>query len=67
MTRMRVSNLEIQKWVVRTHGFVPESAWIDHCKELAGLPSSSDAATANPCPADKRVIVMQALKRLGAV
>jgi hypothetical protein len=41
---MRVSNLEIQKWVVRTHGFVPEGPWIEHCKALAGLVSTPEAA-----------------------
>jgi hypothetical protein len=43
MTRLRVTNLEIQKWVVRTHGFVPEGPWIEHCKDLAGLMSDAEA------------------------
>ena len=67
MNRVRVTNLEIQKWVVRTHGFVPEGAWIEHCRQLAGLIPNSDAAAVNPCPTDKQTIVMQALKRLGAI
>ena len=67
MNRVRVTNLEIQKWVVRTHGFVPEGPWIEHCKELAGLIQNSDGAPVNPCPIEKQAIVMQALKRLGAV
>jgi hypothetical protein len=67
MTRLRVTNLEIQKWVVRTHGFVPEGPWIEHCKDLAGLMSDAEAAALNPCPPDKQPIVMQALRRLGAI
>jgi hypothetical protein len=67
MTRIRVTNLEVQKWVVRTHGFVPESPWIEHCKHIAGLPSDDEAAMANPCPVDKQTVVMQALRRLGAL
>ena len=67
MTRVRVTNLEVQKWVVRTHGFVPEGPWIEHCKKLAGLTADLDAATVNPCPPDKQAPVMQALRRLGAL
>jgi hypothetical protein len=66
MAGIRVTNLEIQKWVVRTHGFVPESGWIDHCKQLAGL-GQSDAASVNPCPVEKQALLMQALRRLGVV
>jgi hypothetical protein len=36
-TRQRATDQEIQKWIARQHGFVPESAWIAHCKELFGL------------------------------
>jgi len=36
-TRQRPTDQEIQKWISRQHGFVPESAWIAHCKELFGL------------------------------
>jgi hypothetical protein len=70
MPGIRVTNLEIQKWVVRTHGFVPESGWIEHCKELAGVGQSSEPAVnpcPNPCPVEKQALLMQALRRLGAV
>jgi len=33
----RVTDQEIQKWISRQHGFVPESAWILHFKEQFGL------------------------------
>jgi hypothetical protein len=36
-TRPRATDQEIQKWISRQHGFVPQSAWIVHCKELFGL------------------------------
>ena len=36
-TRQRATDQEIQKSISRQHGFVPESAWIAHCKELFGL------------------------------
>ena len=56
MAGVRVTNLEIQKWVVRTHGFVPESDWIEHCKQLAGLvPQRSGEVPVIPAlPKNKR-------------
>ena len=69
MAGVRVTNLEIQKWVVRTHGFVPERDGIEHCKQLVGLVPQrrSDEVTINPCPTEKQALVMQALKRFGMV
>jgi len=29
-TRQRATDQEIQKWISRQHGFVPESAWLLH-------------------------------------
>ena len=37
-TRERATDQEIQKWISRQHGFVPESAWMLHCKELLASP-----------------------------
>ena len=36
--RLRASDQEIKKWLLGNHGFVPESAWIHHCKALFGIP-----------------------------
>ena len=36
--RQRATDQEIQKWNSRQHGFVPQTAWIAHCKELFGSP-----------------------------
>jgi hypothetical protein len=38
MMRQPVTYLEIHKWVYRRHGFIPNTCWIAHCKELCGLP-----------------------------
>ena len=69
MAGVRVTNLEIQKWVVRSHGFVLERDGIEHCKQLVGLVPQrrSDEVTINPCPTEKQALVMQALKRFGMV
>src|SRR2546425_7251450 len=47
-TRQRATDQEIQKWISRQHGFVPESAWLLHCKELFGLAAPGTAPKENP-------------------
>src|SRR5438034_7565959 len=49
-TRQRATDQEIQNWISRQHGFVPESAWIAHCKELFGLAAPGTSHNENPCP-----------------
>ena len=43
----RVTDQEIQKWISRQHGFVPESAWLLHCKEQFGLVAPGTAPKEN--------------------
>ena len=62
--RGKVTNLEIQKWVVRQHSFVPEAAWIEACKREWGL-APAEGCAAVPCPAEKKVILRQAFRALG--
>ena len=64
-TRQRATDQEIQKWIARQHGFVPESAWIAHCKELFGLAASGSAPKENPCPPEKIAAIKQAFRRFG--
>jgi hypothetical protein len=61
----RVTDQEIQKWISRQHGFVPESAWILHCKEQFGLVAPGTASPENPCPQDKVTAIKQAFRRFG--
>lgn len=63
--RQRATDQEIKKWVLRYHGFVPESAWIHHCKELFGVPGASWLTPENPCPLDKVPILKQAFREFG--
>ncbi len=63
--RQRATDQEIQKWILRQHGFVPESAWIMHCKELFGLAAPGTAPKENPCPPEKRAAIKQAFRRFG--
>jgi hypothetical protein len=60
-----VTDQEVQKWVARQHGFVPESAWIAHCKELCGIPTPGTAASENPCPPEKEAAIKQAFRHFG--
>jgi len=61
----RVSDQEIQKWVSRQHGFVPESAWILDCKEQLGLVAPGTAPKENSCPPEKVASIKQAFRRFG--
>jgi hypothetical protein len=63
--RPRATDQEIQKWVARQHGFVPESAWITRCKEEFGLAAPGNAPKENPCPADKVAAIKQSFRYFG--
>ena len=64
-TRQRATDQEIQKWISRHHGFVPESAWIAHCKVLFGLTTPGTSPNENPCPPEKIALIQQAFRRFG--
>jgi hypothetical protein len=61
----RVTDQEIQKWISRQHGFVPESAWILHCKEQFGLVAPGTAPVENPRPPEKVPAIQQAFLWFG--
>jgi hypothetical protein len=61
----RVTDQEIQKWISRQHGFVPESAWLLHCKEQFGLIAPGTAPKENPCPPERVAAIKQAFRRFG--
>jgi hypothetical protein len=61
--RPRATNLEIQKWIARQHGFVPETAWIEHCRELLAAPAGGTAP--NLCPPEHLPAIRQALAHFG--
>ena len=63
--RPRATDQEIQKWISRQHGFVPESVWLLHCKELFGLAAPGTAPKENPCPPEKIAAIKQAFRRFG--
>lgn len=62
---------EIQKFVQRHHGFVPQTAWITHVKVVWGLSTRQAPNRAGrgrrvvPCPPDKREAIEQALRHFG--
>ena len=62
----RATQLEIQKWVVRQYGFVPESGWIEHCRQLFGITAAAaDAAPVNPCPPEYQPAIRQSFAHFG--
>jgi hypothetical protein len=63
----RAADEEIQKWVARQHGFIPQSFWIAHCKELFGLTVVAPAARHDwqECPIDKQAAIKDAFLYFG--
>lgn len=59
---------EIQKFVQRHHGFIPKTGWIAHVKEVHRIPTRRGANRARrnrdiePCPAEKREAIEEALR-----
>jgi hypothetical protein len=64
-TRLPATDQEIQKWISRHHGFVPESAWIAHCKELFGINAPRISNDKNP--PEKLAAIKQAFRHFGLV
>lgn len=67
------TQIEIQKYVQRRHGFVPKSSWIAHVKMLRDLPTRRAANRAGrgrrvePCPPEKREVIEEALRHFGLI
>ena len=66
-TRPRATDQEVQKWISRQHGFVPESAWIAYCKELFGIAAPGTSSNENPCPPEKVAAIKQAFRHFGLI
>ena len=61
---------QIQEYVKRRYGFVPQTCWIAHVKELSGLAvrraaNRRSSRRVKPCPPDKQEPIHEALKHLG--
>jgi hypothetical protein len=63
----RATDQEIQKWVAREQGFIPQSFWIAHCKELFGIAAAADHSRHDwqACPIDKQPAIKQAFRYFG--
>ncbi len=57
---------QIQERIERKHGWVAQTCWIAHCKELKGLrvrqAHNRRGAREKPCPADKRPAIFEAFR-----
>lgn len=65
-----VTYREIQVWVCQRHGFIPQTCWIAHCKELNGIPRRKAAnrqgsERVKPCPPEKRAAIEAAFRHFG--
>ena len=67
------TNAEIQKFVQRHHGFIPKPGWIAHVKEVHGVPTLRGTKRARrgrdvePCPAEKREAIEEALRHFDVI
>jgi len=59
------TDLDIQKWVFRSHGFVPHPTWIVHGRELYLNAATASRSPADECPPDKRLAIRDAFVALG--
>ncbi len=63
---------EIQLWVRQRFGFVPQTCWIAHVKEIHGLPKRTSwnregPERVKPCPPEKRPAIEAAFKHFGMI
>jgi hypothetical protein len=67
------TDVEIQKFVQRHHGFIPKTGWIVHVKEVHGIATLRGAKRARrdrdiePCPPEKREAIEEALRHFGVI
>jgi len=64
---------DIQLYVLKKHGFVPETCWIAHAKEICGMPMREAPnridpnKRVKPCPDDKLSAIKEAFKYFGMI
>jgi len=65
------TDVQIQKFVQSRHGFIPKTGWIAHGKEVHNIPTLREAKRSGrgralePCPAEKREAIEEALRHFG--
>ena len=64
---------QIQAFIKKRHGCTVKTCWIAHVKELNGLPTRrapnriSAQKRMNPCPADKKSLIEEAMRHYGMI
>ena len=63
---------DIQAYVKQKYGFVPQTCWIAHVKQLSSLvvprsPNRQGVKRVKPCPPNKKEPVREALKHFGII
>jgi hypothetical protein len=67
MSNQRATNLELQKWIVRRHGFEVESSWLDGFRNQAeNKPAHEGISAADvSIPPERVVAIRQAFRHFG--
>lgn len=63
---------QIQAWVKQQYGFVPETCWIAHVKQISGLalrkaPNRQGNERVKPCPPERVEPIRAALRNFGMI
>jgi hypothetical protein len=71
MNRPTPTVKDLQNWVKAEYGFVPQSCWIAHAKELNGIPplrlapNRKGGNREKPCPPEKVAPIVAAFRHFG--
>jgi hypothetical protein len=69
MEKQPTADEQIQRWVRDRYHFVPQPAWIAHCKRLCGLPVENMRAyqqsRLSPCPLEHQAAILKAFRHFG--
>ena len=69
MENQRATNLELQKWIARRHGFVVESIWLEYYRQQLGRGVLRDTEQREEpdVPPEKQVAIRQAFRHFGMI
>ena len=64
--------IDIQTYVIKKYGWIPQTCWIADVKEKFGIkvrpaPNRKGPMRENPCPPEKRPAIEEAMRRLGMI
>jgi hypothetical protein len=68
MQAQPATNLELQKWIARKHGFLVDASWIEQGRRMLDVapgPAEAPENQVEVIPPEKLVAIKQALRHFG--